>query len=979
MRRPDSGDTTTFGNAFETDAGGNLVGYYGVWNPTTKTFTENPNVWADKANNKKTSDVYYGLTLKGNAAQNYVITGGTTGATINVNNTTIQDTVYFQNAMQGKGEIKPLAISMEKVKNEWGTFEKVYDGSTSVEGYLVSGAATPTKEQQLTIYYDRDNSNTYSNGDVKIPYSVNAANYEDANAGNEKNIAYTGFSFNDSDLDNFIIPAADLREKYADGKAATKTTGNIARRLLLVSTDKESHEKIYDGSAALFDGSKTYDVARASATNKTSGVVDSDFVNNRVSVTYVANFADANVNFNDTTETVDNKPVTYEFTLSGASKDNYELTTVSPIAYPAAHTGETWTPATGKLTKVEVDGKIKQREVELALNGTIDKTYDGNADADVSGHIGFANKDRDVIAENIEIGTVTAKYLANGTEAGTTDAERAKNVAFGPDGAVTTKTVSVQNVNFLNNDDSVNHNYVAKTGLEGSGKIAQKQVAAHLNNKDITKTYDGDSTVSDEFGIGNVVVASGVIDGDQLGLGLVEPAFYYEKDGSGNIPANPTGYSDANETGGLGVKYLLKVDNKNYTLAKWRLDDEVTSAKITKRVLTQNGDAIHIEKTYDGTTALGDASSVTTGLFSNVLAKDKATLLTVTGGHYTSPNTGAAADSVQGAAQYVTVNYQLTEAGHKNYKLDADDTTDEGSYTGNKGYINRAQLTLTPNNVTYSAGDNIPADGYAGSVTGWKNGESLADGYDVTFKRDPQNLSTAPGNYQLLGYVNGDVAPTANGMVYYNNLGISGNYYFVTAPNQALRVEAKADVADAVHRDTIADKKFIPDDYSYNRMSQDEDLTRLKRESQATVQYTEKGVNTDESSQGGLLASMDIQGAGSVVNLNGAVIRTSAVPEKPEEIAAEAALPVSEASEADFSSIDVENTDEADGSQSMLEVLTNASNKAENRGTSIVINTMDEDEEDAEEEKSRRALIVDRSNIGIETLGDAVNLDQMIG
>jgi nucleoid-associated protein YgaU len=82
---------------------------------------------------------------------------------------------------------------------------------------------------------------------------------------------------------------------------------------------------------------------------------------------------------------------------------------------------------------------------------------------------------------------------------------------------------------------------------------------------------------------------------------------------------------------------------------------------------------------------------------------------------------------------------------------------------------------------------------------------------------------------------------------------------------------------------------------------------------------------------------MDIQGAGSVVNLNGAVIQTSAVPEKPEEIAAEAALPVSEASEADFSSIDVENTDEADGSQSMLGVLTNASNNAENRGTSIVI------------------------------------------
>ena len=61
--------------------------------------------------------------------------------------------------------------------------------------------------------------------------------------------------------------------------------------------------------------------------------------------------------------------------------------------------------------------------------------------------------------------------------------------------------------------------------------------------------------------------------------------------------------------------------------------------------------------------------------------------------------------------------------------------------------------------------------------------------------------------------------------------------------------------------------------------------------------------------------------------------------------------------------------------------MTNASNNAENKGTSIVIHTMDEDEEEdaAEAEKSRRALLADRSNIGIETLGDAVNLDQMIG
>lgn len=987
-----AGDTTTFGNAFETDDSGNLVGYYGVWNPTTKTFTENSNVWADKAAGKKTQDVYYGLALKGDAAQNYVLasTGGTTGATINVNNTTIQDTVYFQNAMQGKGEIKPLAISMEKVKNEWGTFEKVYDGSTSVKGYLVSGAATPTKEQQLTIYFDRDDSDDYSAGDVIIPYSVDAANYEDANAGNGKNIAYTGFSFNDSDLDNFVINATDLTNAYADGATATKTTGNIARRLLNV-TPGTDNVKIYDGSAVLVAAGTAYTASMTDATNpNATGIVGNDVV----SVTYGAHFNDKNASVDPDAAATDPgwtaRNVTYTYTLAnGGDSANYTL-----VSNPADD-------AAARTTAKNTTGGIKKCEVQVAFKNGVDstkfdKTYDESGslvgddgklltdglttrtldDAAATGILALTGV---VGSEDVHLDTTgdnkpTAAYYVNGTKNENGDT----NYKLG----VTTQDVYVQNLN-LAGDDSGNYK-LTTTQLTGKGDIRRKQVTAELRNGTVTKVYDGTNSVSAPF-LETNVKATGVIDGtttsdgveidnDKLQLGFVEPVIYYDK----NDPT-ATYNGDAREAGGLGVKYYLKVDNKNYELIRQRLDDDA-NGKITKRVLTENtGGNLRIEKTYDGTTALGDASSVTTGLFSNVLDKDKATLLEVTGGNYTSQDTGATADSVQGAAQQVTVNYQLTEAGHKNYKLDAGDTTTSGTYSGNKGYINRAQLTLTPNNVTYSAGDNIPADGYAGSVTGWKNGDTLADGYDVTFKRDPQNLSTAPGNYQLLGYVNGDVAPTANGMVYYNNLGNSGNYYFVTAPNQALHVEAKADMMDVVERDTIADKKFTPDDYSYNRMSQDEDWTRINRESQAAVQYAEKGVNTDESSQGGLLASMDIQGAGSVVNLNGAVIRTSAVPEKPEEIAAEAALPVSEASEADFSSIDVENTDESDGSQSMLEVLTNASNNAENRGTSIVINTMDEDEEDAEEEKSRRALIVDRSNIGIETLGDAVNLDQMIG
>lgn len=1008
-----AGDNTTFGNAFETDTSGNLVGYYGVWNPTTKTFTENPNVWADKANNKKTSDVYYGLTLKGDAAQNYELlsTGGTTGATINVNNTTIQDTVYFQDAMKGKGEIKPLAISMEKVKNEWGTFEKVYDGSTSVEGYLVSGAATPTKEQQLTIYYDengngvrdKDANGNYTEN-VTITYSVTGANYEDANAGNGKNIAYTGFSFQTADLDNFAINATDLANKYKNGAAATTTTtGNIARRLLNV-TPGTDNVKIYDGSEVLVAAGTAYTASMTDATNPnaTGLVVGHD----NVSVTYAANFDDKNASVDPDAAATDQgwtaKTVTYTYTLADdGNSANYTLVS-NPADDDAART-----------TAKNTTGGIKRREVYVDFvqdKGTgLDKVYDNTSligeniaslitlkPVDINAKTGVVDN-----TVTLDTGNVTAHYVdKNGAASVDSDAKL----------GITTREVYFQNLNLTgtgkenyvvkakNHDGQVKKTATDPTKTEqtliGTGSIARRKIEVAVTDTKPTKEYDRTTDVLLSDGTAYVSnggrtltkddpylkIADGVVDVSDGKLPGDETAAYADA----NVTVESAFYHDRNAQDGLGVTYKLKVNNQNYELVRYALDAQGNkhiegTGDIKKKTIAVIGATSPLVKTYDGNNIVQNTPNLVTDLFgNNVYDEDKATLLTNVSGTYDSADTGADADKVEGNLQGVTVTYDLNGNGSgKNYQF----ATGSESYTNNQGgRIDRAQLTLTPNNVTYSAGDNIPADGYAGSVTGWKNGDTLADGYDVTFKRDPQNLSTAPGNYQLLGYVNGDVAPTANGMVYYNNLGNSGNYYFVTAPNTALHVEAKADVADVVERDTIADKKFTPDDYSYNRMSQDEDLTRLNRESQASVQYSEKGVNTDESSQGGLISSMDIQGSGSVVNLNGAVIQTSAVPEQPEEIAAEAALPVSEASEADFSSIDVENTDES-GSQSVLEILTNASNNAENRGTSIVIHTMDEDEEEdeAEAEKSRRALVVDRSNIGIETLGDAVNLDQMIG
>ncbi len=636
------------------------------------------------------------------------------------------------------------------------------------------------------------------------------------------------------------------------------------------------------------------------------------------------------------------------------------------------------------------------------------------------------------------MGDITAKYLANGTEA-------AEDVAFNANGAVTTKTVSVQNVNFVDNDTNdphnLNRNYKVKNALAGTGKIKQREIGVTITDNE--KEYDG-TAIADKGHVTVTVPATGFVDtADATGFQLlVDSAIYYDKTTQqGETPENPTGYAEAGT--GLGVVYRLKWNNTNYTLehVQYAGSDNGSvygSGEIKRRTLKVK-DGATADKIYDGTTAITDASLES--LFENVVDRDKgkklADITTTTA--YLSADTGASQGSIIGEEQDVKFSYTLTEENNirNNYQID-----NTGSYEGEfngKGHINRAPLTLAPTPVSYYP-DNVPTSGYGGTVKGFVNDDDKNDyassGYSATFDRGG-DTQTATRSYALVGYVNGQKpenalldAGTANEMtgLAYNNLrgGLSGNYYFVgTEPNEALTIKARPtpdptptpsptptptpvptpipdltpklvpeyvkSISNIVQEAVISDKKFTPDDLSYKRISKDQDPTHMMRVSSAALQYSEKGVNVDDETKSGIASLADIQGSGSVVNLAGALIQTSAPAEQPETVAATAALPMTETVEAattqltleteedDTSSIGLEYADNTGSQQAVLEILTNASNRAENKGTSIVIDTKDEDEEDEEEEKSRRAIFADRSNIGIETLGNAVNLNQMIG
>lgn len=876
-------------------------------------------------------------------------------------------------------------------------------------------------------------------GQVPIAYDMNAtdfsATYDDANAGNQT-FTYRGLTFSTATLEDFKVDGTQLAAKYADGVSSATAknyttdhvvpvTGTIARRLINVTEDGVAHNKVYNGQNQwnVISAGTNYTAGIEEATNHT-GIVTDD-----VSITYEANYVngatkDANVSF-DTNGNVTFKDVEYTFTLAGNGRANYTLQPDKQTAFNDEGA------LTSKVTQ-QGKSKISQREVYVDFvggNTGFDKVYDNSPTVVLPAGTTMQNvlKVKDVDGDTgivdagvgLDYAHVTANYVNSRGEAN-------EDVAISGN-TVTAKKVYFQNLNLVGEGKD---NYVVKaknaTGnekasatdatqkmqtLEGSGKIAKRTLDLALINTPVTKQYDGTAEVKDYGGTAyrsnNVrIKAAGIVDvnGQQvqtydvadgdLPTGILSEN---EKLAALGITVDKAFYHDSNAGTGLGVTYRLKIDNKNYELIRTSIE---TNGNIKQYVLKTkaNVSVDDMSKIYDGTqdvtaspAALADKLFDFSDDDNPMSDTEKKTLLQVDSSHYDHADTQANVDSVYGAEQNVTFDFTIL---NPNYALNTDNNTIQmvatnptdnlsstGKFTG-KGRIDRAPLTLVPNSATYSSGDTIPTDGYTGTVMGFKNGENLADGYVVTFARDPQNLATTPGKYSLVGYVNGQLPTQANGRMYYNNLGdgATGNYYFVQQPNNALQINAKADVMDEVNQSTIADKKFTPDDYSYNRMSKDPDLTRMNRESSATVQYSEKGVNIDgDDTKSGLSALADIKGAGSVVNLEGAFIRTSAPAEQPETVAAEAALPVPETEESDISSISLEYAGDGDNSQALLEILTNASSNAEKKGTSIVIDAQDEDEEDAEEEKSRRAIFADRSNIGIETLGDAVNLNQMIG
>lgn len=211
--------------AFDGNALSKIHGRYGTWDPATDQFVADANVSRDANGNVQDKGVYYeGLQ---DALQSMV-----DGGSIVARNYTIADTVYFDEA-KGKGRIRPLAVTQGAVAH-WTPVAKEYDADTS----LPAGA---DKVLRLTV------NGQYETSPIELSYTVNAAAYDNKDAGDSHKLNVTLKSLN-KNLGNY-----QLDDKYASellGRTWESESNNIItpRKVNVWLEKTQDITKTYDGT-----------------------------------------------------------------------------------------------------------------------------------------------------------------------------------------------------------------------------------------------------------------------------------------------------------------------------------------------------------------------------------------------------------------------------------------------------------------------------------------------------------------------------------------------------------------------------------------------------------------------------------------------------------------------------------------------------------------------------------------------------------
>lgn len=549
-------------------------------------FTASPDVTSDKVK-------YTGLLAAlGDKAKNYEVQ-----AKVGQDSANVADyaDVAVDGSFIGTGKINKYKITNANLKWDVDHANKIYNGDIKVthldeDGTTVNEAGSNIKNLAVTL----------NNGqEEKLQYNLADADYDDANAGSNKNVTYR---LNLTNLKNFDI------DNSLNGWDGTKLNlngkGDIKKRHL--SVDFADISKTYDGTKAF---TSPISAVLNAGTKTGADVIARDGLNID-NVRISGEYADKNA--------ADGKDINYSgiagaLTAGNAGVlNNYEISD----------------RATGK-------GAITKRKLYVSANDVpaLSKIYDGTTaieNNNLANRIEIATKNNDSGLTGNDDVTIngSTSNLANAMSGRYSDknAGQAKDVYY----EVALTGSDAGNYQLLNADGSELTKENGTSYVLGKGDIKKRSL--NITFKNPNKDYDGSTYAKVNAVLEQATATTGLVAGDNFASAAIKGSYGYI-DTDGKFVASPDVISNKVKYTGLAAalgadagNYVLNAGDDMQTLTPVTADTFVGGGTINKLKITDsnlkvllakaskiyNGDSEVTHKTEDGSSLIAAKDNVKT-------------------------------------------------------------------------------------------------------------------------------------------------------------------------------------------------------------------------------------------------------------------------------------------------------------------------------------------------------------------------------
>lgn len=549
-------------------------------------FTASPDVTSDKVK-------YTGLLAAlGDKAKNYEVQ-----AKVGQDSANVADyvDVDVDGSFIGTGKINKYKITNANLKWDVDHANKIYNGDIKVthlaeDGTTVNEAGSNIKNLAVKL----------NNGqEEKLQYNLADADYDDANAGSNKNVTYR---LNLTNLKNFDI------DNSLNGWDGTKLNlngkGDIEKRHL--SVDFADISKTYDGTKAV---TSPISAVLNAGTKTGADVIARDGLNID-NVRISGEYADKNA--------ADGKDINYSGIAGALTAGNAGVLNNYEISYMA----------TGK-------GAITKRKLYVSANDVpaLSKIYDGTTAIE-----------NNSLANRIEIATKTNDSGLTGNDdvtinGSTSNLAKAMSGRYSDKNAGQAKDVYYEvaltgsdagNYQLLNADGSELTKENGTSYVLGKGDIKKRSL--NITFTDPVKDYDGSTYAKVNAVLEQATATTGLVAGDNFASAAIKGSYGYI-DTDGKFVASPDVISNKVKYTGLAAalgadadNYVLNAGDDTQTLTPVTADNFVGGGTINKLKITDsnlkvllakaskiyNGDSEVTHKTEDGSSLIAAKDNVKT-------------------------------------------------------------------------------------------------------------------------------------------------------------------------------------------------------------------------------------------------------------------------------------------------------------------------------------------------------------------------------